>query len=170
MLNSGIYVVSRMLFAAAGCGEMPATFGRVSSRGVPTRVVLFAATGGFAVVAANFWVPGTTLFTFLLNSSGALAVAVYGFIIVAHLASRRRMSSANVSNLTVKAWGSPVLPVFTAIVLISVLAALASDPAGRESLYLSGLATLVAFVTGAVVQARSRNKRQAEVEPVAARD
>jgi L-asparagine transporter-like permease len=160
LLNSGIYVVSRMLFAAARRGEMPAMFGQVSSRGVPARAVMFASTGGFAVVAANYWVPGTTLFTFLLNSSGALAVAVYGFIIATHLASRRRMTPTDVSNLTVKAWGSPVLPIFTAIVLISVLAALAYDPAGRESLYLSGLATLVAFVTGAVVQGQvARSKR-----------
>lgn len=159
LLNSGIYVVSRMAYAAAGRGEVPPALGRLSARGVPTRAVFFAATGGFAVVAANFFVPGNTLFTFLLNSSGALAVAVYGFIIATHLANRRRLTTEEVQSLTVRAWGGPILPILAALVLTSVLVALATDPASRESLFLSGLATLVALCTGAVVHVRSRRSR-----------
>jgi Amino acid permease len=44
---------------------------------VPTRAVLGSAAAGFLAVLATYFLPTDVVFTFLLNSSGAVAVVVY---------------------------------------------------------------------------------------------
>src|SRR6476660_9960062 len=70
-LNSGMYTASRMLFVLAARREAPAQLVRVNNRGVPTAAILSSSVVGFLCVIAAAVSPDT-VFSFLLNSSGAI--------------------------------------------------------------------------------------------------
>ena len=74
-LNSGLYSSSRMLFSLSQRGR-PRLLGRTAPSGVPVvgcspRPVRIRRGG------ANYFLPTGAVFTFLLSSSGAVAVVVY---------------------------------------------------------------------------------------------
>ena len=161
LLNSGIYAVSRIMFAAGDRGELPRAFTVVSGRGVPRLAVVVAASGGFVTVAANYFIPSDVLFTFLLSSSGSIAVVVYGFITLTQIRSRRRMSAEDVAKLPLRMWGFPYLPFLG--VLASVVVALAVGEETRVSLMLSAVVTVVAFVIGAIYHKRTATSPDAGV-------
>jgi L-asparagine transporter-like permease len=89
-LNSGIYSSSRMLFAMSRLREAPAALSLTSRSGVPVLAVLGASAAGFLAVIANYFLPITTVFSFLLDSSAAVAVVVYLCIAVTQIRGRRR--------------------------------------------------------------------------------
>src|SRR5689334_13776249 len=105
-LNSGLFTASRMVFSLARRGEAPAAFGRVSRRGVPTVAVLASTVVGFITVALNYLSPDT-VFLFLVNSSGAVAVFVWLTIAVSQLRMRRQVEQGSPERLTLRMWGYP---------------------------------------------------------------
>lgn len=155
LLNSGLFISSRMLFAAAQRGELPAAVGRVTVSGVPATAVLISASGGFLTVVANYFLPADTVFLFLLQSSGTIGIAVYLFIAATQIQTRRKLGRAAVQGLEVRMWGFPYLSIVVVLVLIGIVAGLAADPGSQRSLVLSGLAVAVAFAFGLFRQVRS---------------
>ncbi|MBO0856272.1 MAG: amino acid permease [Nocardia sp.] len=147
-LNSGIYSSSRMLFALAQSGQAPRRLARTTVRGVPATAVLIAASVGFAAVVANYFLSTTTVFTFLLGSSGALAVVVYLCICLTHIAGRRRQSPEQIAALPVRMWGAPYLPWAIVAVLVTIVIAMAVTPGNRNPLLLSSTVTLIAIGAG----------------------
>ncbi|MEV5177987.1 amino acid permease, partial [Streptomyces flaveolus] len=91
-LNSGLYSSSRMFFSLAQRGEAPRRLGRVASNGAPVPAILLASSVGLATVVANYFLPTSTVFDFLLQSSGSVAIVIYLSITVTHLRSRARMA------------------------------------------------------------------------------
>lgn len=101
-LNSGMYTASRMLFVLAARREAPAALVEVTKRGVPAAAILSSSVIGFlCIIAAS--VAEDTIFSFLLNSSGAIILFVYLLISISQLVLRFRNGS---EHLTVKMWGS----------------------------------------------------------------
>ncbi len=82
-LNSGVYVTARVLFAMADKGDAPHWLVQVNRRQVPARAILLGSAFGFVVMAMT-WVTPERLFTFLLNSCGAIMMFTYLFVAVAH--------------------------------------------------------------------------------------
>jgi L-asparagine transporter-like permease len=82
-LNSGVYVTARVLFVMADKGDAPRWLTAVNARQVPSRAILLGSAFGFIVMAMTFVTP-EKLFTFLLNSCGALMMFTYLFVAVAH--------------------------------------------------------------------------------------
>ncbi len=82
-LNSGVYVTARVLFAMADKGDAPRWLTAVNKRQVPARAILLGSAFGFIVMAMT-WVTPEKLFTFLLNSCGALMLFTYLFVAIAH--------------------------------------------------------------------------------------
>jgi L-asparagine transporter-like permease len=82
-LNSGVYVTARTMFAMADKGDAPRWLIQVDKRQVPARAILLGSAFGFLVMALN-WIAPEKLFTFLLNSCGALMMFTYLFVVVAH--------------------------------------------------------------------------------------
>lgn len=154
LMNSGIFVTSRMIYAAADRGELPNALTLTSKGGVPVRAVLIASSGGFLTVAANYFVPGPDLFMFLLSSSGAIAVFVYAFIAVTQMRSRARMGKGGAEALTLKMWAHPFGGIAVLLALASVIVALAYVEETRLSLALSTGAAVVFTVLGFVHQKR----------------
>src|SRR5919112_1233191 len=86
-LNSGLYTASRMLFVLAARREAPMRLITVNRRGVPVLAILSSTVIGFLSVIAAYVSP-KTVFTFLLNSSGAIILFVYCLIGVSQIVLR----------------------------------------------------------------------------------
>ncbi|GLY65843.1 amino acid permease [Amycolatopsis taiwanensis] len=164
-LNSGLYSSSRMLFSMAQRGEAPRLFG--TTRGtsqVPMRAVLAAAAGGFFTVVANYFLPTDVVFSFLLNSSGGIAVVVYLCITATQIVSRRRREREGTVNQTVRMWLFPYLSVLVLVALVVVIGGMAFTASSRVSLLLTLTVTVVAIAAGLVKQRRA-GAREMPVQP-----
>ena len=92
-LNSGLYTASRMLFSLSRRGDAPKSWMKISKRGVPAAAVLASTVVGFITVGLNYIAPDT-VFLFLVNTSGAIALFVWLVIATSQLILRRRMGTA----------------------------------------------------------------------------
>ncbi|SCF91492.1 gamma-aminobutyrate:proton symporter, AAT family, partial [Streptomyces sp. Ncost-T6T-2b] len=86
-LNSGLYTASRMAFSLGERGDAPKSFAKVNRRGVPQAAILSSVVFGFVAVFFNYQWPDT-VFQFLLNSSGAVALFVWLVICFTQLRMR----------------------------------------------------------------------------------
>lgn len=166
-LNSGIYSSSRMLHSLAERGEAPALFARTTRLGVPAAAVLAASSIGLLTVVANYFLPTTAVYQFLLDSSGAVAVVVYLCITVTHLRGRARLMRERPEALTVRMWAYPWLSLLVLAALVAIIAGMAADSGSRRSLLLTLLVTAVAAVAGLINQ-RARHSTTA-TEPADSR-
>jgi GABA permease len=123
-LNSGMYVGSRMLFALARRGDAPKALLEVNCRGVPVKAILLTSSIGFLSTILAYLSPDT-VFLFLVNSSGAIALFVYILIAVSELRMRRRLERESPDKLKVKMWLYPYLTYFAIAAMVAVVAAMA---------------------------------------------
>ncbi|MGW4898182.1 amino acid permease [Kitasatospora sp. NPDC004240] len=158
-LNSGMYTASRMAFSLGRRGDAPKAFAKVTSSGVPRTAILASVVFGFVAVFFNYTSPDT-VFSFLLNSSGAIALFVWMVICFSQLRMRKILERESPERLTVKMWLYPYLT-WTAIGMIGfVMAYMFTDESGRKQMYLSLAAAAIVLVASAVV---GRRRRAAEV-------
>jgi GABA permease len=149
-LNSGMYTASRMLFVLAARREAPVSLITVNKRGVPTAAILSSSVVGFLCVIAAAVSPDT-VFSFLLNSSGAIILFVYLLIAISQLILRRRTPP---EKLTVKMWLFPFLTIATIVAIVAVLALMFFKEDTRSQLLLSLLAWAVVLVLYALTKWR----------------
>ncbi|MGW2345749.1 amino acid permease [Streptomyces sp. NPDC001661] len=161
-LNSAVYTASRMLFSLAGRGDAPAAFARTSPQGVPRNAVLASTVVGIAAVIANYLLPD--VFSYLIASSGAIALMMYMVIALTQYAVRRKGERPT----DVRMWGFPYLTLATIAFIAGVLVLMAVLPGHRLELWLTlGLAAVLATV--GVVRQRRLGAAQADTaEPVRA--
>ncbi|MFI5658554.1 amino acid permease [Streptomyces sp. NPDC051684] len=161
-LNSAVYTASRMLFSLAGRGDAPAAFARTSRQGVPRNAVLASTVVGIAAVIANYLLPD--VFSYLIASSGAIALMMYMVIALTQYAVRRKGERPT----DVRMWGFPYLTLATIAFIAGVLVLMAVLPGHRLELWLSlGLAAVLATV-GVVRQRRLGAAPAATAERVGA--
>ncbi|MFJ9179737.1 amino acid permease [Streptomyces sp. NPDC102360] len=153
-LNSGLYTASRMAFSLGQRGDAPKAFAKTTSRGVPRVAILGSVVFGFLAVWFNYQWPDT-VFNFLLNSSGAVALFVWLVICFTQLKMRGMILRDQPEKLVVKMWLFPYLTWATIAAISFVLVYMLTDDAGREQVLLSLL--VAAFV---VVFALVREKVQ----------
>ncbi|MEH0637852.1 MULTISPECIES: amino acid permease [Streptomyces] len=160
-LNSGLYTASRMAFSLGRRGDAPAAFGRTKRRGVPQTAILASVVFGFVAVFFNYAWPDT-VFLFLLNSSGAIALFVWLVICFSQLRMRRIIQAEAPEKLVVRMWLFPYLTWATIALIVFVLGYMLTDTAsggGRDQVVLS---TLVAggVVAFALIRKRLSPARQ----------
>ena len=160
-LNSGLYTGSRMLFALSRRGDAPKGLLDVNSRGVPVKAILLTTSIGFLSTILAYVSP-ETVFLFLVNSSGAVALFVYLLIAVAQLRMRRQLERESPERLKLKMWFYPWLTWFSIIAIVAVICsmALVNDEATRS--YLIPSLISVAVVVGAAFIKGRAEKRRAE--------
>jgi GABA permease len=141
-LNSGLYTASRMLFVLAGRREAPASLVTVNRRGVPANAILASTVVGFLCVIAAAISP-TGVFLFLLSSSGAVILFVYGLIAVSQLVLRRRTDPAK---LRLKMWLYPYLTIVAIVAMLAILVGMYIGETTRSQLLLSLLSWGVVLV------------------------
>ncbi|MFE2148083.1 amino acid permease [Streptomyces sp. NPDC059456] len=154
-LNSGMYTASRMAFSLGERGDAPKVFAKVNKRGVPTAAILGSVVFGFAAVYFNYTSPDT-VFSFLLNSSGAIALFVWLVICLTQLRMRKILVREAPEKLTVKMWLFPYLTWATAAMITFVLAYMVYDKDNRETVMLSLLVAAVVLVIGVVRDMRRK--------------
>ena len=141
-LNSGLYTASRMLFVLAARREAPASMVSVNSRGVPMVAILASSVVGFLAVIMAAISPDT-VFSFLLNSSGAIILFVYLLIAISQIILRYRSDQ---STLKVKMWWFPGLSAVTALGIVLVLVQMGLTADVRIQLVLSLLSFGVVII------------------------
>ncbi|MFD8124863.1 amino acid permease, partial [Streptomyces albidoflavus] len=147
-LNSAIYTASRMAFSLARRGDAPAAFAATSRAGVPRNAVVASTVIGVAAVVANYLLP--SVFTYLIASSGAIALMMYLVIALTQYATRRKGGQP----AEVRMWGFPYLTLATIAFIVGVLVLMAVLPGHRLELWLTlGLAAVL-VVVGLVRQRR----------------
>jgi GABA permease len=135
-LNSGIYVASRMMFALANRGDAPQWTVQLNSRGVPARAILLATSFGYvSVILAALW--PETIFLWLVNSSGAVALFVYLLIAISQLRMRRRLEREDPEKLQVRMWAYPYLTWAVIVAIVVVIGSMAVVDDVRDQLWWS---------------------------------
>ncbi|TFC48282.1 amino acid permease [Cryobacterium sp. TMT1-21] len=144
-LNSGLYTASRMIFSLSARGDAPKSWSRVSVSGVPRGAVLASTLVGFITVGLNYLAPDT-VFLYLVNTSGAIALLVWLVIAVSQLVLRRRMGAEAASRLSLKMWAFPYLTWFAIGSIVALLVGMAILERTRMELLMS--LALAAVVVG----------------------
>ncbi|MET7310615.1 MULTISPECIES: amino acid permease [unclassified Streptomyces] len=163
-LNSGLYTASRMAFSLGERGDAPKAFARTNKRGVPRAAILSSVVFGFVAVFFNYQWPDT-VFQFLLNSSGAVALFVWLVICFTQLRMRGIILRESPEKLVVRMWLFPYLTWATIAMISFVLVYMLTDDSGREQVLLS---LLVAAVVVAISLAREVRQRKAGTAAVTA--
>ena len=145
-LNSGIYTGSRMLFALARRGDAPQALLETNARGVPVKAILLTVSIGFvSVILAAIW--PDSVFLWLVNSSGAVALFCYVLIACAELRMRRTLEREAPEKLTLRMWFFPWLTYASAspaMVAVIVAMALVDDVRAQLWWSLGSLAVVLA--------------------------
>ena len=170
-LNSGLYTGSRMLFALARRGDAPKALLEVNSRGVPVKAILLTTAIGFLSTILA-WLSPETVFLFLVNSSGAVALFVYLLIAVAQLRMRRRLEAESPEKLKVKMWLYPWLTWVSIVAIVAIIGSMAfvEDEATRSylipSLISLGIVLAAAFIRGRRAGAPADTREAARSKPL----
>ena len=144
-LNSGMYTGSRMLFALARRGDAPEGLLEVNRRGVPVKAILLTSSIGFASTIISYLSPDT-VFLFLVNSSGAIALFVYLLIAVSELRMRRTLEREAPERLKVRMWLYPYLTYFAIAAMVVVIGSMALVKDVRSQLIPSFISLFVVLV------------------------
>jgi len=126
-LNSGLYVSSRMLFALTCRGDAPAGIAKLNRGGVPSRAILMGTLFGYVAVVMSYVSPDT-VFAFLVNSYGTVALFVYLLIALSQLRLRTRLEQEDPARLVVRMWGYPYLTYVAIAGMLGILVAMAFIP------------------------------------------
>jgi GABA permease len=139
-LNSGLYASSRMLFALTRRGDAPLGFAKLGAQGVPSRAILLGTSFGYIAVVMSYVSPNT-VFAFLVNSYGTVAIFVYILIAVSHLRLRARLEREAPEKLLVRMWAYPYLTYAAIGGMLCIVLAMAFIPEQRTPL-LFGIISL----------------------------
>jgi GABA permease len=144
-LNSGMYTGSRMLFALSRRGDAPKGLLDVNRRGVPVKAILLTSSIGFLSTILAYLSP-ETVFLFLVNSSGAIALFVYVLIACSELRMRRQLEREAPERLKVRMWLYPYLTYFAIAAMVAVIAAMALVKEVRAQLIPSFISLAVVLL------------------------
>ncbi|TDD48993.1 amino acid permease [Saccharopolyspora elongata] len=157
VLNSGLYTASRMLFALQRRSFAPSWVRDINRRGVPWKAILLSTLVGYVAVAASYVSPDT-IFYFIINSAGAVALFIYGMIAASQLRMRRRLEREAPERLKLKMWLFPYLTWATLVVIVAVVVTMGAIEEVRSQLTLS-LISLAAILLIYVLFVRRRGAR-----------
>ncbi|MFD4247966.1 amino acid permease [Streptomyces sp. NPDC058525] len=158
-LNSGLYTASRMAFSLGERGDAPKAFAKVNAKGVPVAAILGSTVFGFVAVYFNYAFKDT-VFNFLLNSSGAIALFVWLVICFTQLKMRGILVREAPEKLTVKMWLFPWLTWATAALIMFVIGYMFVDDANRQVVSLSTLVAGLVVAVGLVLDFRRKRALQ----------
>jgi GABA permease len=145
-LNSGLYASSRMLFALTRRGDAPRGLAKLNRHGVPARAILLGTLFGYVAVVMSYVSPDT-VFAFLVNSYGTVAIFVYVLIAISQLRLRARVEREDPARLRIRMWGYPYLTYLAIAGMLGIVLAMAFIPDQRTPL-IFGVISLGLLVLG----------------------
>lgn len=152
-LNSGLYSSSRMLYSMAQKGDAPRMFLKVNKKGIPFNAIIGCTVISYISVVFNYISPDT-IFLFLVNASGGVALLVYLVIAFSQLLMRRKYERENPEALKIKMWLFPYLTYTTIILISSIFIAMAFIDSLRTQFFLTLLIAIVVIVSFFVIRNR----------------
>lgn len=155
-LNSALYTASRMLFSLSKRKDAPAFLHRTDSTGTPRAAVLASTAFGFLTVIANYLMP-EHVFSFLLATSGAIALLVYLVIAISQLRMRKTLEVSG-ADLTLRMW---MFPWLTWAVIVFICGTLTVMLVSEDHRMEIGATALLALI---VLAAAWLNKRDREAQ------
>ncbi|GAT84646.1 GABA permease [Streptomyces sp. F-3] len=169
-LNSGLYTASRMAFSLGERGDAPKSFARTNSRGVPVAAITSSVVFGFVAVFFNYKFPDS-VFLFLVNSSGAVALFVWLVICLSQLRMRRIIQREAPEKLVVKTWLYPYLTWATIGFIVFIIGYMLTDTEhdGRETMLLSLLVAAIVLAI-AFIKEKIAGGRPAAAERAGAKE
>jgi GABA permease len=105
----------------------------LSRNGVPRRSILLGTVFGYAAVVMSYVSPDT-VFPFIVNSYGTVAVFVYLLIAISQLRLRRRLEQEAPARLLIRMWAYPYLTYVTIAGMLSIVFAMGLIPEQRRPL------------------------------------
>ncbi|MCF3173692.1 amino acid permease [Streptomyces sioyaensis] len=159
-LNSGLYTASRMAFSLGERGDAPKSFATVNKGGVPAVAIYASVAFGFVATIFSY-TSKDTVFQFLLNSSGAVALFVWLVICFSQLRMRRTIERETPERLTVRMWLYPWLTYATIAMIAFVVGYMFYDPDGRKQMVLSVIAAVVVLAVGLLLDRQRPRERDA---------
>jgi GABA permease len=152
-LNSGLYSSSRMLYSMAQKGDAPRMFLKVNKKGIPFNAIIGCTVISYISVVFNYISPDT-IFLFLVNASGGVALLVYLVIAFSQLRMRRKYERENPEALKIKMWLFPYLTYTTIILIGSIFIAMAFIDSLRTQFFLTLLIAIFVIVSFFVIRNR----------------
>jgi GABA permease len=143
-----------MLFALTARGDAPAGLAKLGAGGVPTRALLLGTVFGYGAVVMSYVSP-TTVFAFLVNSYGTVAIFVYISIAVSQLRLRARLERRDPARLLIKMWAYPYLTYVAIAGMLAVVIAMAFIPDQRTPLIFGIISLVVLTLIFAVCRSRT---------------
>jgi GABA permease len=135
-----LYASSRMLFALTRRGDAPQGLAKLNRHGVPARAILLGTLFGYGAVVMSYVSPDT-VFAFLVNSYGTVAIFVYVLIAISQLRLRARLEKEDPARLRVRMWAYPYLTYLAIAGMLGIVLAMAFIPEQRTPL-IFGLISL----------------------------
>jgi GABA permease len=156
VLNSGLYVSSRVLFVLSARGDAPKALVVLNKRKVPARAILTAAffaivSGAPSALPADLHADG--IFKFLVDESGAVMLIVYGLVTLAQIPVRRQFEASGIA-MPIRMWLYPWASGATVAAIVAIFIAMGFIPSLRPQLWCCALLTGVAMVAFFVLRAR----------------
>jgi GABA permease len=155
-LNSGLYASSRMLFALTRRGDAPEGLAKLSRNGVPSRAILLGTLFGYGAVVMSYVSPDT-VFAFLVNSYGTVAIFVYVLIAFSQLRLRARLEREDPARLGIRMWAYPYLTYLAIAGMLGIVLAMAFIPDQRTPL-IFGVVSLGILLLGFIARVRFGRK------------
>jgi GABA permease len=155
-LNSALYTASRMLYSLGDRGDAPRSVKKITANGVPWVAVIASMVLGFLAVVGNYILP-EKLFTYLLATTGAVALFVYLAIASSQLVLRRQLDRDG-ERPAVLMWLYPWLTYLAIGFIVFVLVMMVVRPEQRSSILLSAVLAAVTVIGGIIVQRRNTRR------------
>jgi len=155
-LNSGLYASSRMLFALTRRGDAPEGLAKLSRNGVPSRAILLGTLFGYGAVVMSYVSPDT-VFAFLVNSYGTVAIFVYVLIAFSQLRLCARLEREDPARLGIRMWAYPYLTYLAIAGMLGIVLAMAFIPDQRTPL-IFGVISLGILLLGFAARVRFGGK------------
>jgi GABA permease len=148
-----------MLFALTRRGDAPGGLAKLSRNGVPARAILLATLFGYGAVVMSYVSPDT-VFAFLVNSYGTVAIFVYVLIAISQLRLRARLEKEDPARLRIRMWGYPYLTYLAIAGMLGIVLAMAFIPDQRTPL-IFGVISVGVLLLG--FSARTRFGRRPDI-------
>lgn len=156
VLNSQLYLTSRMLYELARSGGAPKALSKTGKNRVPRLGILIGCSAAYAGVIAQFFMR-QDVFTLLVTASGYLMLVIYIIVAAAQIGFRRKLEAAGVV-LKLKMWLFPWLSYAVIAALIGITVSLTILSQNRMTVLLLGVVP-VAFAGTAAWAFRDRLAR-----------
>ncbi|MFZ4832742.1 D-serine/D-alanine/glycine transporter [Rouxiella sp. Mn2063] len=154
--NSGVFSTSRMLFGLAQEGNAPKSFGKLSSRAVPSNGLMFSCICLLGGVVLIYLIPNViTVFTMVTTVSAILFMFVWSIILSSYLVYRRKRPQLHAASIYKMPLGIVMCWVCLAF-FAGVLVLLTLRPDTRQALMVTPLWFVI---LGIGYWLRCRNRR-----------